>query len=336
MYRLWILKNHIRWEQAAAVIMAGIFLILAAGCSYTSSSFSVSIGNYVFKIENEKCSLEEAKVFLLNYQNLICDDYGIEITADSGEIADELEEYVKDLTVSELAEIYTLDLIAEDSGLSLSENEQSLAAEASEIYYSSLNEAEISYLGISQNGLEDLYSRCALARKVYEELTLDVNTEISDDDARVQSLMQIYVTSESTASSIYKSLQSGSSFEDLAAKYNESATTSFYAGRSDFTDDIEEAVFALSDGEYTEVLAANGGYYIYYCVDHYDEKRTEENKETVLEERIEEALDSTYDSYVQNSDSVLNEKVWDKVTVDLDGEMTTNCFFDVYETCFAE
>lgn len=336
MYRLWILKNHIRREQAAAVIMAGIFLILAAGCSDTSSSFSASIGNYVFKIENEKCSLEEAKVFLLNYQNLICDDYGIEITADSGEIADELEEYVKDLTVSELAEIYTLDLIAEDSGLSLSENEQSLAAEAAEIYYSSLNEAEISYLGISQNGLEDLYSRCALARKVYEELTLNVNTEISDDDARVQSLMQIYVTSESTASSIYKSLQSGSSFEDLAAKYNESATTSFYAGRSDFTDDIEEAVFALSDGEYTEVLAANGGYYIYYCVDHYDEKRTEENKETVLEERIEEALDSTYDSYVQNSDSALNEKVWDKVTVDLDGEMTTNCFFDVYETCFAE
>ena len=336
MGRSWILQKYIRWEQAAAVVLAGIFLIMAAGCSDSSSS-SASVGNYVFKIENEKCSLKEAKVFLLNYQNLIRDDYGIKITADSGEIADDLEKYVKDLTISELAEIYTLDLIAEDNGLSLSEEEQSHAAEAAEIYYSSLNEAEISYLGISQNGLEDLYSRCALARKVYEELTLDVNTEISDDDARVQSLMQIYVTSGSTASSIYENLQSGSSFEDLAAKYNESATTSFYAGRLDFTDeDIVEAVFSLSDGEYTEILEANGGYYIYYCVDHYDEERTEENKETVLEERIEEALDSTYDSYVQDSDSVLNEKVWDKVTVDLDDGMTTNSFFEVYETCFAE
>lgn len=321
-----------------AFALAVCLLAACGGAESSSSSPGVSIsGNYAFKIDGETCSLAEAKVFLLNYQNQCREIYGMDLSSDNVQTNSELETYIKDLTISQLAEIYMLNLLAKDRGTSLTEEEEANAAAAAEAYYASLNEAETEYLGISESKLEALYGKYALAQKVYQEITDGVDDEVSDDDARVVSLQQILVADADTAQEVYASLENGEEFSVLAAKYNEASETSFYADRFDFDDETEEIIFSLSTGSYTEVIVAEEGYCIYYCVNAFMEEMTEENKSVVLETRICEALDAAYAAYDGSLSVDLNEEKWDEVEVSMDPELQTQDFFDIYqEYCQAE
>lgn len=61
----------------------------------------------------------------------------------------------------------------------------------------SLTEDEIAYMGVSESDIKEYYEHYALAQKVYHSLTKAVNEEVSDDEARVMEIMQIFVSDES-------------------------------------------------------------------------------------------------------------------------------------------
>ena len=60
-------------------------------------------------------------MILMNYQKDYSSLYGIDLWQHEYEDGSSLEDYVKDLTASQLAEVYTLDIIAEEQELTLSE-----------------------------------------------------------------------------------------------------------------------------------------------------------------------------------------------------------------------
>ena len=61
--------------------------------------------------------------------------------------------------------------------------------------------------------LKSIYERYAIAQKVYNTLTRGVNEEVSDDEARVIRIQQIYVKSEETARVVQQKLRNGSGFD---------------------------------------------------------------------------------------------------------------------------
>ena len=66
----------------------------------------------VFQINNNKCELKYAKLYMCNYRNLYGRAYGMDLEPyDFG--SDSLEDYVKDVTLQELARIYCMDMIAQ-------------------------------------------------------------------------------------------------------------------------------------------------------------------------------------------------------------------------------
>lgn len=144
----------------------------------------------VFRIGNVSCGLKEAKVYLVNYQNIYGTAYGLDLWQhDFGDSS--LENYVKNITMQELAQVVCLDQLAKEKEMELSEEEKEKIAQAAEEYFASLTEEEIAYMGVSGSDIKEYYEHYALAQKVYHSLTKAVNEEVSDDEARVMEIMQI-------------------------------------------------------------------------------------------------------------------------------------------------
>lgn len=319
--------------MSLAALMAGT-AVLVSGCGVPVLS---ALGRkYVFKVGSEKCPEKEAKVILLNYQKDYSSLYGIDMWSNEYEDGNSLEDYVKDLTISQLAEVYTLDIIAQEQEVTLTEEETAQTETAAKEFMDGLDDAEQSYLDVSEGDVQDLYERYLLARKLYTSLTESVSSEVSDDEARVMDMKQICVSDEKTAEGILSQLAAGADFSTLAAAYNQAAATDLHVIRTTYDEGVCDQLFALSTGACSEVIAMDGAYYIFYCVNAFNEELTQENKSNVLTQRMEDAVNSAYSSYTEQLASELNEDVWNAVTVDTSLALEGASFLEIYQKYFGE
>ena len=299
-----------------------------------------SVGrNHVFSINGVKCTKEEARLYLCNYQNIYGNAYGINLwDKDYAEMEESanLEDYVKDVTLSELANIMCMGQMAEQQEIVLTEDEKKKASDAAEEYYESLSRYEKSYIGIDRNKLKEIYEKYAIAQKLYNMLTQGINEEVSDDEARVVRIHQIYVKNEEVALQVQKKLASGDKFDALASNYNEANVIEKYLVRGEYPIEVENIVFRLDNDEQSDMIATEKGYYFIKCINKYEEELTEANKEVIVVKRRKEQFDDKFVEFVESSQFDLNERVWKNITVDTSGNIKTKSFFDVYEKYFTK
>lgn len=307
----------------------------------------------VFRIGDSSCSLPEVMVYLTNMQNQYESIYGGQIW--ERKIGDEtLEKKVKDVVLARLAQIKTMNLLAEQRGVILSQQEEEAVVRAATEYYSSLNEMEISAMGIDESIIEQLYREYALANKVYSQIIEGTNPEISDDEARTVTVSQIFVktyamsgsgekvpyTEESRQAAfdkiknIQKMIRGGESFDELATRYSENGqlTVSLRKGETDPA--YEEVAFELGNGEVSGIIETEDGYYIIQCISTLDREQTDQNKEKIMEQRKEEAFSAIYDEFVLTQIRNLNDELWGDVQFVHDEKCKTTTFFDVFNRYF--
>ncbi len=138
-----------------------LLLVNLGGCKMGNAEVVVNtdiLNNEVFKIRDEICTLPQARVVLTNYQNMYATMYGIDLWEREFQ-GNDLETYVKDLTISRLAQIMAMDYLAEEREISLTKEEKSKIKKAAEDYYKSLNAAEKEYMQVKQADIEKLYTR---------------------------------------------------------------------------------------------------------------------------------------------------------------------------------
>ena len=303
------------------------------GCQIGNKDIVVSgtlSSRQVFTLDKSACSLKEAKVYLANYQNIYGTAYTIDLWQhDFGDAS--LLDYVKDITLEELTRVYTMDLLAQSQEVTLSEDETAKVAEAAKEYYASLSEDETAYMDVAEADSAEYYTHYALAQKLYHSLTNGVNEEVSDDEARVMEIMQIYVTDEDRAHEVEQKLAQGDDFASVANNYNELSAIQVTVSRDDLPDEVEEVAFQLDDNAVSGMIAAGNGYYFIKCLNKYNEELTEANKSNIVEKREKEAFDDVYNEFVASLSSRLNTDLWDGIELTTDGSIQTNSFFAVFE-----
>ena len=93
--------------------------LLLTGCRIGNKNIVVSNilnDRQVFKIEGTVCSLKEARVYLTNYQNIYGTAYGVDLWKhDFGD--DSLVKYIKAVTMEELTQVVSMDLLAQSRKL---------------------------------------------------------------------------------------------------------------------------------------------------------------------------------------------------------------------------
>lgn len=310
----------------------------------------------VFRIENKSCKLSEIMIYLTTTQNQYEEVYGEEIwQASLGDVT--LEENIKEMVLAKIAQIKTLNLLAEQNGVVLDESEKEKVSQAAEDYFGSLNETEVELLGATLEVVEQLYAEYALAEKVYATIIQDINPEISDDEARTITVQHIliktytldgrgervdYTEAAKTAAyekacGIYELATNGENdFESLISQYSEDSVATYSFRKGEMEAAFEDAAFNLGNDEISGVVEDSYGYHIIKCLNTFNREETDQNKLKIVEERKKEKFGEEYDVFVETLTRKLNDAVWDTVGFIHNENVTTSDFFDVYVKYFTE
>lgn len=318
--------------KALGVVLGLVTLLCGCQVGDTQFVFQKNTANKkeVFTLNGEACSLTEAKLYLSNYRNIYGNAYGIELWGyDFGE--ESLEEYIKEVTIDELTRIACMEQIAKSQELELTEEEEKKIKEMAEIYYDSLSEEEISYIGASKKNIESYYESYAIAQKLYDSLTQNINIEVSDDEARVIRIQQIYVTNANNASTVNQKLTNGEDFAAVASNFNEATVVETTVARGTLPEEVEEIAFNLDNDAVSGMIESDGDYYFIKCLNKFEEELTEANKANIIVKREKAQFEDAYLDFTEKAEYDLNEELWESVTIAEEEAITTDSFFEVFE-----
>ena len=307
----------------------------------------------VFRIESTSCSVSEVMVYLTNTQNQYEGIYGKRIWEKTLRGAT-LEQNVKDTVLAELAEIKVMSLLAGKYGVTLNEREKALAQQAGSEYYASLNETEISAMGVDEKSLSAMYEEYAIADKVYRYIIKDINPDISDDEARTITISHILIKTYSTGSGgqrvpyeaaekrkarekveqILAEIQAGEDFDSLVTRYNEDSKSIYSFGKGEMEEDFEKAAFNLGNGEISDIVETEYGYHIIKCISTFNKEETDANKVKIVEQRRKEVFSQEYDAFAESLARNMNPDVWESIAMIHDDNVSTAGFFRIYEKYF--
>lgn len=322
--------------KTAAAVMAFLCAVLLGGCKNTKIVLTTGLASdELFRIGNVSCMLPEALVYLNNQKNQYENVYGIEMWEhDFGAMT--LEDYLKNQVVSQLAQVKSMVLLAAEQGIVLSEDETEKARAAAAEYFSSLEDEEIRALKIDQDAVQKMYEDYCLSHKAYDRITEDSAVEISDDEARIIQLQQIFVPEERLAQELKHKLDEGEDFEGLASNYSKASQTTLTLARGDKGGEYESAAFELDNEEISDVLAQDGGYYILKCLSTYLEEESEANKVRVEQQQKSERFREIYSELMGDTLSEFQEKLWEEVHFSDYEDVKTDSFFEIYKKYFGE
>lgn len=345
------------YKRLAAMALCASMLLCGCGKEEADTKIVLTTGfakNEVFRIEDMSCTVPEIMVYLTTTQNQYEEVYGEQIWQTNLDGVT-LEENVKETVLAKIAQIKSLNLLAQSKEVSLDEAELAKVAQAAEAYYTSLNETEIELMGVTREVITQLYAEYALAEKVYAHIIKDINPEISDDEARIITvehiLIKTYTTDGSgkrveytetakaeayeTACEVLALATDGQhEFTSLISQYSEDSIATYSFGKGEMDAAFENAAFNLGENEISGVVESEHGYHIIKCITTFNREQTDQNKLTIMEERKKEVFGEEYDVFVETLTRQLNEEVWEDVRFIHDENVTTSDFFDVYMEFF--
>lgn len=331
--------------------------MLLTGCEKKLSTEVVLtsdfLENEVFRLEGVPCMKNEIMVYLANSENKYTEVFGDriwDVKVDEGT----LEDSYKETILARIAQIKIMNLLAKEKDVTLSEEDEAKVSAAAKEYFASLSPAEVTYLDVDVDTIEKLYREFCLANKLFDEVTCDVNPEISDDEARTITVQTIlvktykldgagnkveYTKDEKDAalkriSEIKQRIDAGEPFEVLAADYNEDTKNEYSFGRGVMPEAFEAAAFNLGNGQISDIVETEYGYHLIYCVTTFNPEETDANKEKIVEERKHEAFDEVYNNFAVTLTSNLNKPLWDSIHYEAGSAVRTTSFFEIYDNYF--
>lgn len=346
-----MILKYIKKRTAVICLALSMTMTSLTGCGNdTKLVFTTGLsGNQLFKIGAATCTMPEVMVYLTTFYNQYADTYGQEMWHyDFGGVS--LEEHVKDVVLSKMAQIKIMNLMAKERDITLDAEESQKVLAAAECYYEALSEELKKREDITKETVEMVYREYTLAHKVYTYITEAADMEISDDEARTVTVQEIYLKTWKAkdgekismtedeklqvvkkGKQILERIDAGEDFSVIAAEVSDDKQLVKNYAREDVENSLEEILFSMDEGEISHMLEASDGYYIVKCISTMDYEATQENKLVLAEKRKKEAFSKAYAEIAQNTHSQFRDKQWEKLTLSEEIHGTEANFFEIYE-----
>ena len=233
-----------------------------------------------------------------------------------------------------MEELKVVSYIAEDQGTVLTDTEEKAMAGAAEEYYNSLSQSDIEAMGLTQDEIVQLYREYCLAQKFAGSLARQDDLEVSDSEAKVIHVL-VAATESRDAAQRFRDMavSEGANFRNCAGELG-IPVREMSPGRGQAFDEdsraLEEAEFALTAGQVSEVLEIGGTCYVIYCENDYDEEATRERKERIAAARVESAFRRIYEAYADRVAVSMDEGIFDRLDLAGKSYAGKSDFFRVY------
>ena len=231
-----------------------------------------------------------------------------------------------------LKEVKTMNLLADERGIQLTGQEKEQLRQLSSEFYQSLTEADRECIGASEEDVYAMYEAYHRANRLVDEVTKNVDLEISDSEARVMKIQELCLETEESAQEAFQQLsEEGTNFSSVARAIREEGYKEQSVGRGERSAAYETAVFSLEDGQLSQPFADGDSWYLVKCVDSYDEDATLERKERLALQRKNQAFRRIYDTFAGEHPVEIQGSIWENVDLTEMGQSTTVDFFERYQ-----
>lgn len=231
-----------------------------------------------------------------------------------------------------LQELKMMNLLADQQDLRLSGQEKDRLEKLAEAFYDSLTEEDRKYIGVDQTDVYELYCEYHRANRLVDQLTQDVNLEISDSEAKVIRVQEILLSDGDQAQAVHdQAAAEGADFSFLARSLSEKKEIERNVCRGEQSKAYEDVVFALEAGAVSPVIQEGQQYYIVKCINDYDVQATTERKQRLATMRKNQAFRQIYDAFVAETPVEFTSEIWDRISLEDGAGSVTTDFFEKYQ-----
>lgn len=205
--------------------------------------------------------------------------------------------------------LYVLEAEAPNYEVALTEEEKGAITEAAKTFLDSNTPQFKKAVGAEQTDVEHLLTLLTLQDRMYDALTADVDTVVSDEEAAQKRISYAFISTTGTETDeegnmvelteeekaekkaeLQAVLDAAKESGDLSAaaegKDNITVNTTTYgADSSSPAESVRAAADLLKDGEFAELIEAESGYYAVQMVSTFDREATDTRKEAIIQER---------------------------------------------------
>lgn len=296
---------------AAIILLVFLYIKFFNGSFiYISTGFG---GDKLFRIEKQSVYGMEAKILMSDAKAEYEKMMGSDIWSQSvGEVT--FEQYAKEQVKAKLIRVQCMNLMAKEKGVVLSRTQTEAVSNAVDVYYSGLTEQQIKDLKITKDKLKQMFTEFAIADTLYDDMTSNLEFEISADEARVISIQYIYADSMDKINEAKNRVEGGETFYLVAKEYT-GEDYECELKRGQMVEAFEKVAFNLKTGETSDVVEVDGKYYIIKCTSDNENNKTEANKLAIVEQKRLEAFNATFEAYEAKKYVSVNKKAWEKMSV---------------------
>lgn len=255
-------------------------------------------------------------------------------------------EDVKNTALEEVKTFYLLRQHAKEYDVDLTEDELAKITTSAEAFMAANDADALAATGVTQEAVEELMNLYTYQVKMYAAMVKDVDTEVSDEDAKQSKVTYVRVGLDGTeedeegniidltadeiaakkeqAEAILADVLAAGKDADLDAIAKESeetlaATSSTFDAETTTVDaSIIAAVKGLADGTVVEeVIESEDGkslYIVRFDAD-LDREATDAKKQTIITERQQEDFNKEVEAWMEEAAFEINESVWKTLKV---------------------
>ncbi len=297
-------------------------------------------GQIMIMIDDCRVYYNEAMVYLKSVKDIYESDYGAGIWgADILGNGESFGKLIKDEVVKQITELKIIRAQATKQGIALTEEEQAEADAYAKEYYEGLTKEDIDRYFITEELMKQVYSDNLLAEKMFESLTINVDTNVTDEEAKQITVQDIFIqnynldssgkkiplseedknTAYEKITSLLEQAKTTEDFKALAETHTEAESVEYTFGKGEgpkgFGEGFEDAALALKTGEISDIITTDTGWHIIFCVSDFNEDATTQVKENIIDERENSMFSDLYSQWVTNYNVVVNEEAWNSISL---------------------
>jgi len=323
-------------KKAAALIIA---LSLTAGMITGCSGSKLDNSEVIIEIGDQQVTADVAN-FYARYQQSYYETYyagylgGDDMWSTEASDGMNYEETVKNDVLDALESMYVLDAHKEEHGVEITEEEREAIGTAAKEFIKANGEDELSVVSGTEDAVKKVLELLTVQDKMYDVMTADVDTEVSDDEAAQKKMVYVrfaFTYTDDDGNSVeytedeLKSLKKeAEEFAELAAEeddFSNYATekgydpqeTTFDSESTSPASELIEAADELGEGETTGLIETDSAYYAAKVVSLLDRDATDTKKESIVSERKDEHYQKLLDEWIEEADPQVNKSAWAKV-----------------------
>lgn len=244
------------------------------------------------------------------------------------------EDTVKDSVMNALQQMYILEDHMEEYEVTLSEEEKKAIQDTVKKFDEGNSKEAKELVSGEKEYVERVLTLLTIQEKMTDEITKDVNTEVSDEEAAQKSMQYVsfpYTTTDEegnsktltdeekaalkeTAAAFLEGAKTASDFETFATEQGQKAQTATFDEES--TSPATELIAAATplgvDG-FTDVIETESGLYVAKVTSLLDREATDAKKETIVNTRKSDKFNEVYEGWKKETKLKVNKEVWGKV-----------------------